>query len=193
MAPQAHSNIQMGLSTYDTAAGNMSNVGTGTVNHASSSTINRWRRLSDEQKRIIREKNRLRVAQKRATLDPQEKIRRLELERQKAATRRLTESPMHRELRKEKQRFRAALRRRNETPEQRELRLKIGREKASERRRNESPSSRERRLKAGRERVAMRRSSRRESPILADDGIGALTFVGAPLTTILEPSLSRYG
>ena len=118
----------------------------------------RWKKLSEEQKAIVREKNRLRVAQKRANLSPQEKMRRLQIERGKAASRRLVESTVTKEHRKERERLRAAMRRKSETPEQRQQRLKIGREKANERRRNESPASRERRLKAGRERVALQRS-----------------------------------
>lgn len=161
-----------------------------------SDSPNRWRRLSEEQKSVIREKNRIRVAQKRASLSEHQKTQRLEVERQKAATRRLMESPMRRELRKEKQRFRAALRRKNETPEQRELRLRIGREKANERRRNETPVSREKRLQAGRERVAMKRSSRKQSQGLAPDGIGALTYLGSPLkqhpTAVILDSSAGY-
>ena len=179
------------LSSHDVSN---SNWALGRVNggNLAESPTNRRRQSDGQMRSIIREKNRLRVAQKRASLSEQEKIQRLELERQKAASRRLTETPMRRELRKEKQRFRAALRRKNETLEQRELRLKIGREKANERRQNESPVSREKRLQAGRERVAIKRSSKKNSHVLAPDGIGALTYLGSPLkhSAILDPSLS---
>lgn len=152
------------------------------------SSSSRWEKLSEDQKAIVREKNRMRVAQKRASLSPQEKMRRLAVERNKAAARRLIESPMNKELRKEKERIRAATRRRNETPEQREQRLKIGREKANERRRNESPASRERRLKAGRERVALKRNVHKKLQSLGNPCLLSSSLGQADLST-LDPSL----
>ena len=146
-------------------------------NMATKRQANYRKKLSEEQLTLIREKNRLRAAQKRANETPEEKMMRNLTERAKAFMRRQTETLEDKMQRRKREREHAALKRKLETAEKREQRLQLGRDRANLRRCMESPESRERRLQKGRERIALRRKLKKNgmdpSLLLGDKRYGA--------------------
>lgn len=159
--------LELGSSSCsDTSVGNL----------ATRRQANYRKRLSEEQLKMIREKNRLRAAQRRANETPEEKVMRNLTERAKAFMRRQLETAEEKLQRRTREREHAALKRKWETAEKREKRLQLGRERASLRRHMESPESRERRLKRGRERIALRRRLKKtglDPNLLGDKRFGA--------------------
>ena len=105
----------------------------------------------------MRERNRVRVALKRANMSTKEKEQQREVQRIRAFTRRQLETQEERTRRRERERERSSKRRKMEDPSTREQRLRAGRERAAKKRQQETPPEREKRLKATRERLAMRR------------------------------------
>ena len=112
-------------------------------------------------KELSKERNRTRVAIKRAGMSKEEKERDREVQRVRALNRRHTETTDEKSKRRERERARSTLRRKTEDTFTREVRLKAGRERAAKKRESETELEREQRLKVTRERLAIRRKLRK--------------------------------